>query len=149
MIKFESIQKEDQIVFLLVLTVSAATSESKTDIFNKYLAKDGSMMMRSDPKQHQREEVEEEEEEEERLFLLAEQTEAFLLVFLSFAWTGLGCHRGHGGRQRLSACGGRGRAMAAGSDLQLVARHGCRDGRDPCVHLLLEGKEKERRRGRS
>lgn len=87
--------------------------------------------MRSDPKQHQRNEEEEDEGgggKKERLLLLAEQTEAFLLVFLSFARAGL-CCRGDGGRQRLSACGGGRRAVAAGSHLRLLARHGGRDGR--------------------
>lgn len=87
------------------------------------------------------------EAEEQRLFLLAEQTEAFLLVFLSFARARLGSRRGcDGGRQRLSACGGGGRAVAAGRDLGLLARHGGGDGRDPCVHLLLEDEQKETKR---
>ncbi len=86
-------------------------------------------------------------EEEKRLFLLAEQTEAFLLVFFSFARAGLGsCCRGNRSWQRLSACGGGGRAMAAGSDLRLLAWHSGRDGRDPHVHLLLEEREERGRR---
>lgn len=109
------------------------------DIFNKYLTKDRSIT-RENPKQHRREKEEEGGRRKERLFLLAEQTEAFLLVFLSFARAGLGRRRGDGGRQRLSACGGGGRAMAAGRDLRLVGRHGGRDGRDPRVHLLLRGR---------
>lgn len=87
------------------------------------------------------------EAEEQRLFLLAEQTEAFLLVFLSFARARLGGRRGcDRGRQRLSACGGGGRAVAAGRDLGLLAGHGGGDGRDPRVHLLLEHEQKETKR---
>ncbi|TNN54312.1 hypothetical protein EYF80_035462 [Liparis tanakae] len=106
-----------------------------TDIFNKYLTRDGSTM-RSDPKQHQRNEEEE-----------GGGTEALLLVFLSFARAGLRRRRrrhGDGGWQRLSACGRGRRAVAAGRHLpRLVARHGGRDGRDPQVHLLLEEEEED------
>ena len=73
-------------------------------------------MMTSDPKQHRR--------GAGLLLLLAEQAEAFLLVLLPFARAGLGRHRRHRGRQRLSAGDERRRAVAAGVDLQLVARHG-------------------------
>lgn len=143
-------------ISFLVLQYRLLQADSKSkirsiDIFNKYLTKDRSIM-RSDPKQHRGEEEGRREGgggKEERLFLLAEQTEAFLLVFLSFARAGLGRCCCDWGWQRLSACGGGGRAMAAGRDLRFVAWHGSRDGRDPRVHLLLEGEEKEREGGGS
>lgn len=98
------------------------------------------LIMRDDPKQHHRKKI---KAKEECLFLLAEQTEAFLLVLLSFAGARLcGRRRGRrqGGRQRLGAWGGSGgrRAVAAGRHLGLLARHGGGDVGDPCVHLLLQ-----------
>ncbi len=74
------------------------------------------------------------------LFLLAEQTEAFLLVLLfvllSLAGTRLGGER-DGGRQRLSTPRRRCAGVAA---LHVGAvGAGVQDGLDPGAHLLLQG----------
>lgn len=69
------------------------------------------------------------------LFLLAEQAEAFLLVFL--AGTGLGTDR-HDGGHGLSAHRGR-RARVAALCVGVVSSS--QDGLDPGAHLFLRGKE--------